>query len=121
MTSTTYLRTLWIQEGGEVFLYGLRYVDHCSILELDTLLIDVGGLLHIVVGDSYREPVICHLGLGSLPIHPLDSDLFLLMNILEKDIRIYKLSNTYFGVTPSAVTISSFNLLTDSMRELIHG
>lgn len=116
----TVLSTLWIQKGGEVFFYGLRYVDCCSILQLNTLVIDVGGLLHFVVGDSYREPVICHFGLGSLPILPLDTDLLLLMNILEKDKRIYKLSNTFFSATVSNVTISSFNLLTDCVRELIH-
>jgi hypothetical protein len=121
-SGTSTLKTLWIQAEGVVFLYAKRYVGRPSILHLDTLLVDNGGILHLVPGDPDGEPLILRLGKSSsLVLVPPPSDLVLLVEIMEIEAVAYRKSRQFVSDSTVRISLIARTLLTDSIRIEIYG
>lgn len=120
-SGTNSLNTLWIQDQGTLFVYARRYIDVPSILRLATLLIDTGGFLHVIPGNSILEPISFQMSQNSLFLLPLPSDLPFLMEILGKEEEIYKITHSATTTKKSTIVLSARGLLNDSVREAVFG
>lgn len=112
----TRLDTLWIQKEATLYLYGRRYVDSVSSLQIQTLIIDEGGVLYVVPGDSEYEPLLLRLGPGSLNLLPPEPALSLLKIVLKKDEQMYKFTHSASSVASSTFVLSARGLLNATVR-----
>jgi hypothetical protein len=116
------MKTLWIQRDAVVYLYAERYVSRPSILNFETLLIDPGGTLYIVPGDPEREHVVLGLGRSSsLVLLACNSDLDLLLEIMEKEAEIYRSYHRFLSDAVVTMPLIARMLLRDDIRIQIYG
>jgi hypothetical protein len=116
------MKTLWIQRDAVVYLYAERYVSRPSILNVDTLLIDPGGTLYIVPGDPEREHIVLGLGKSSsLVLLSYPSDLDLLLEIMAREVEIYRSYHRFLSDIVVGMPLIARTLLRDDIRIQIYG